>query len=168
MHPPPPVDLFSLGGTMASFGQRGIELETRVLAPVVLRAVRRSADNPFEGRSALHYSRVGSVAGRPVLVEDFHLDPEVFAGLEGRDLGGTSLARLVEERFFLVPECARQTFRVHELRGARARMLGVSPGTPILRVARTLSFPGAGDAVFSALFCRTDRLAFSQRIGAPP
>jgi GntR family transcriptional regulator len=43
--------------------------------------------------------------------------------------------------------------------------LAVSTQTPILVVKRFLNFAQAQNAIYSELYCRTDRFVFSQNIG---
>jgi GntR family transcriptional regulator len=166
--PPREVDLFSLAGTSAAFQATGIDVKTRYLEPLHLRSVRsvRSAreaeGNPFGGRRAYFLSRVHRVGNGPVLLEEIHLDPDLFRGLERFDLGSSSLSRLIAEHYYLRPERVRQSFRIDPLTGPRRRALKVMPGAPVLHVRRWLHFPKHDDAVYAELFCRTDRFEFSQ------
>mgnify|MGYP003406684451 CR=1 FL=1 len=50
------------------------------------------------------------------------------------------------------------------LEGARAETLTLKRGTAVLQVDRTLHFARAERAIFARMFCRTDRLSFSQRL----
>ena len=47
-----------------------------------------------------------------------------------------------------------------------SRLLALPRTAPILVVNRTLHFPEAPRAIFSVLFCRTDRFVFTQQLGA--
>lgn len=160
------VDLFSLAGTSASFLQTGAAVSTRLLARVKRRRIGRDPHNPFAGREAFFFSRLSFTKEVPVLVEDFYLAPEHFPGLDQLDLEGRSLARLAAEHYYLRPSGGRQTFRIAYLDGARARRLQVEARTPILAVRRYLNFPRAEAALYSELFCRTDRFVFAQSLGA--
>jgi len=164
--PPPEIDLFSLAGTSAAFQEKGLEVKTRYLEPLQLRSVPaiagQAGDNPFSGKRAYFLSRVHRVGNGPVLLEDIHLDPDVFRGIERFDLRGSSLSRVVAEHYYLRPERGHQTFRVGPLAGPRARTLQVMPTAPVLQVRRWLHFPQAENAVYVELFCRTDRFEFSQ------
>ena len=165
MQPPEEIDLFSLAGTIASFEKRGIPL-----APVTRRGVERitvtdDPDNPFTGSQAYFLSRLSRVDRRPVLIEDIFLDTTLFSGIERFDLAGRSLSRIAEEHFYLHPSGGRQNFRIGYLTGEKGRDLAVGPRTPILLVNRTIHFGDAKNAVYSVLYCRTDRFVFSQTIG---
>ena len=162
-----PVDLFSLAGTTAAFQQRGITVETGLLATVARRSVDRPPDNPFAGGQAYVVSRVTRVGGHPVLVEDTFLHPEIFSGLERLDLENQSLAETVRTRYFLEPTGGRQMFRIARPTGAMAAALKIPPAEPVLEVKRFLDFPAAAEAIFAVLLCRTDRFVFSQTIGSP-
>lgn len=160
------VDLFSLAGTSASFLEKGVAVTTRLLAKVRRRKIGSDPHNPFAGREAIFFSRLSRTAEAPVLVEDFYLDPVRFVGLERLDLRGRSLARVVAEQYYMRPTGGRQTFCIDRPSAARARHLQIAPETPILAVRRYINFPEAPAAVYSELFCRTDRFVFAQTIGA--
>ena len=160
------VDLFSLAGTSASFLQTGVIVSTRLLSRPKRRQIGRSPHNPFAGREAFTFSRLSFTDQVPVLIEDFYLDPDRFAGLDQIDMEGRSLARVAAEQYYLHPTGGRQTFRIDYPTGARMRHLQVEPRTPILAVRRYLNFPQAPAAVYSELFCRTDRYVFAQSLGA--
>jgi GntR family transcriptional regulator len=65
----------------------------------------------------------------------------------------------------MLPESARQNFRIGYLNDDRAALLLIKTNTPVLIVNRFLNFPQADSAVYSELFCRTDQYVFSQTIG---
>lgn len=160
----PEVDLFSLAGTLRAFRESGVEMESQILEPPRLAPTPDEAENPFAGESALTLSRLSRVDGRPVLLERLYFDPRRFSGLEEMDLEGRSLSQLVEEEFFLVPVRARQNFRVAPVRGRDARALGLRGPKDILLVTRLIDFRTAAEAIYAQLYCRTDRLVFSQII----
>ncbi len=161
------VELFSLDGTSASFTRKGLAVESRIIAPVVLKTVGEDGDNPFAGREAYFLERLTRVGAVPVLIETLFLHPGLFAGLAALDLEGRSLSAIAEERYFLRPNGGRQNFQIAYLDADRARHLLVTPETPVLAVRRCLHFPQAQNGVFSELYCRTDQFVFSQNIGGP-
>jgi GntR family transcriptional regulator len=160
------VDLFSLGGTLSSFRQGGLDLTTKLLGKVTERRVPADAENPFSERRAFLLTRLSSVADRPVLLERLYFDPDVFAGLNELSLAGASLSRIVEERYYLKPTHAEQSFRVAVPAKDVQQALGISARAAVLLVKRSLFFPRAPRAVFGELYCRTEELVFSQTIGA--
>jgi GntR family transcriptional regulator len=160
----PEVDLFSLAGTLQAFRESGVTMESSILDAPQCVQVPDDAENPFAKRAALFLSRSSRVDGRPVLLEKLFFHPELFAGLEGMDVENRSLSRLVEEQFFMRPLRARQNFRLAEARGAVARVLGLRAPASFLLVTRLIDFQAAAGAIYSQLFCRTDRLVFSQTI----
>ena len=83
-------------------------------------------------------------------------------------LAGVSLAQVVQERYYLRPTHAEQSFRVAQAPLAVSKLLALSPGEALLLVKRTLFFPRAERAVFSELYCRTDDLVFSQTLSTEP
>jgi GntR family transcriptional regulator len=162
---PPEVDLFSLGGTLASFRRSGIRLQTRLLKRLELRDVDSDPDNPFAGRRVYTVERLGSVTRKPVLLERIYFEPDVFPGMDEASVDAGSLSQLIEQRYRLRPRTGRQTFRVHSANAALARTLKLASGTPLVLVKRTLDFPRAPSAIFAELYCHTDELVFAQDIG---
>lgn len=161
------VDLFTLAGTVSAFKSSGLELETKLLERVARRTLPPDPHNPLSGRQAYCFVRLGKVQGAPVLVEHVALDPEVFVDLHRVPLAGASLAQVVRTRYFLEPSHAEQSFHVACGPPATQRALELSPEQPALLIKRTIHFPGAPAALFSELYCRTDRITFSQTLGQP-
>jgi GntR family transcriptional regulator len=165
VEPPERVDLFSLAGTLASFERGGVPVRTALVQRTRRLHVEPDAENPFAGREAWFLSRLSRAHGDPVLLEDLYLDIDRFPGLDRHSLAGRSLSQLVDEHYHLRPESADQNFRVAPAGARRAELLDCSRRTPLLLVKRTLHFPGARNALFAELACRTDRLVFSQTLG---
>jgi GntR family transcriptional regulator len=161
---PAQVDLFSLAGTLVSFEDRGIALSSELCGRAHKARVRETG-HPLQGRDCTHIVRLSRVDGEPVLLEEFDFDAEHFPGLARLALKQRSISTVIEEHFKLRPQSAEQTFRCVELDASHARLLELAGGTPILRVDRTLNFALAPAAAFARMYCRTDRFAFSQRIG---
>ena len=165
MPAPEEVDLFSLAGTIASFEKKGITLTPVTRKNITRITVADDPENPFDNREAYFYSRLSRVDGAPVLIEDIFLDATLFSGIERFDLTGRSLSRIADEHFYLRPTGGKQNFRIGYLAGEKGRDLAVGPRTPILAVNRFIHFGHAHNAVYSALYCRTDRFVFSQILG---
>lgn len=160
------VDLFSLGGTLQSFREGGVDLETKLLGNVAERTVARDPENPFSERRALMLTRLSSTGREPVLLERLYLEPALFPGLGQLELEGASLSQVAAERYYLKPTHAEQSFRVAQPPDDVRRALGLPAPSPTLLVKRSLFFPRAPRAVFAELYCRTEELVFSQTIGA--
>jgi GntR family transcriptional regulator len=159
------VDLFSLGGTLSSFREGGIELATRLLERVAERLVPHDLENPFSDQRAYVVTRLGCVEARAVLLERLYFARDVFPGLDQLALAGVSLSRLVEERYYLKPSHAEQSFRA-ALPPADVRdALRLADQQPVLLVKRALFFPRAPRAIYAELYCCTDELIFSQTLG---
>jgi GntR family transcriptional regulator len=161
---PQHVDLFSLAGTLSSFAESGIQLETRLLTRVARRMVSHDPENPFSERGAYTFVRVSHRAGEAVLLERLYLDPEAFPDLHRVSFAGQSLSRLVEERYYLRPTHAHQTFRVLQAQPDVREALSLAPREPVLLVKRTLHFPRVGPAIFAELHCKTGDVVFSQTL----
>ncbi len=162
--PSPSVDLFSLAGTSQAFSTQGISTKTRIIYPMDKTPVTGDVANPFHGGTAFSMSRLTLVDEDPVLLEEIFLDPDLFSGIDAVDLSNRSLAQVVLEQYYLTPESGTQQFKVETPGAARARILRISAKTEILVVRRELNFSNAPGAIFSTLFCLTDRFAFSQTI----
>jgi len=162
--PSPRVDLFSLAGTSQAFSTKGIPIEIRIISPISRETVTQDISNPFHDRTAFSLSRLTLAQSSPVLLEESFMDTELFAGIDTIDLSNRSLAQVVSEHFYLSPEEGSQQFKVETPGIEKAKILELSPKEPILVVRRELNFPDAPKAIFSTLYCRTDRFAFSQTI----
>ena len=162
------VDLFSLGGTLASFRRSGINLKTRWLKKLARRKVAPDPDNPFSEHEAYTVERLGTVARQPVLLECLYFDPSVFPEMDDAPpVPADSLSLFVERRYRLKPRSGRQTFRVHAASGSLAKTLKLPAGESVVLVKRTLDFPRAPGAIFAELFCHTDELVFAQELMLP-
>ena len=159
------VDLFSFAGTLSAFRKKGIDVETRILQKIRLKRIRKDTENPFSGKQAYFYSRLSLVDDLPVLIEEMYLHPTLFSGIDGIDMTGRSLSQIADEKYYLKPTGGKQNFRIVHLTGRKASDLSISSETPILLVKRFLDFPSADNAIFSELYCRTDKFVFSQIIG---
>ena len=62
---------------------------------------------------------------------------------------------------------ADQAFSIALTNKEQAKLLGVKRETPILAVSRSIHFGAQADAVYSDIFCLTDRYNFTQTLGAP-
>ena len=137
----------------------------QILQTTGLKKIAVQPDNPFSGRKAFFLSRLSRVDGLSVLVEDLYLHPEIFDGIDRIDLRGRSLSQIVNEQYYMRPVGGKQIFMIGHVSGKKAQELAVSEDTPILLVKRFLHFPVAEDAIYSELYCLTDRFVFSQTIG---
>lgn len=164
--PSPRIDLFSLAGTSQAFSTQGVVVETRIIDPMKKTRVHQDVANPFHQKDAFVMSRLTLAKEVPVLLEEFFLDVDLFAGIDTLDLSRQSLAQVVSDQYYLTPTQGTQQFKVETPGTHRARVLGLSPKQPVLVVRRELNFPNAPTAVFSTLYCCTDQFAFSQTIQA--
>jgi GntR family transcriptional regulator len=100
-------------------------------------------------------------------VEELLLSSTMFPGLESVALEHASLSAIVRERYLLEPIDGEQRFSVARCPPAIAHALELKPRQSTLLIERTLNFPGAPGAIFSRLYCRTDRVTLSQQLGSP-
>jgi GntR family transcriptional regulator len=162
---PAQVDLFSLAGTLVSLEQSGVAFRADLLGKARVETIT-DAFHPHAERSAVRLARLSRVQRSPVLLEEIDFLEACFAGLARMALRGKSLSEVVRAHYGLRLESADQSFRVSALDRERARLLALRKGALVLEVRRTLHFTGHPAAVFARMFCRTERFAFSQRIGA--
>ena len=159
------IDLFSFAGTILSFKQQGIAVETKTLEKMKLTTVSDDPENPFFKGKAYFFSRLSRADNKPILIEDFYFHPDLFSNIDQIEISDRSISRIAEEHFYMRPRNGRQNFSVGFLEGKHAENLDVSTDIPILLVKRFLNFKQAENAVYSKLYCRTDRFIFSQTIG---
>ncbi len=160
----PAVDIFSMAGTSQAFLTRGLDTRVKMAAPVTIVDITDDPINPFDRGQAYFLSRLTLVDKDPVLLEDIYLHPQLFKGIERLDLENRSLSEVVSDQYYMKPETGRQTFKISFLPEKKSSLLALKPADPILEVQRKLDFPGNSQAVFSRMYCRTDRFAFSQTI----
>jgi GntR family transcriptional regulator len=161
--PPRSVDLFSAGGTLASFARSGLTPTVRLLGRVRRREVGGEPE-ALAGQQVFFLARRTSLADTPVLLEELYFDPAVFPGLDRLSLAGRSLSELTRERYLLQPLTLEQRFSVAPLDPERADSLGLAAGDGVLRVERVIDFVGAPRAFHAVLWCRTDALHFGQTL----
>jgi GntR family transcriptional regulator len=160
---PAQVDLFSLAGTLVSFGRGGLDSRSRLLGGAAQRSTLDET-NPLHGRSSAFVTRLSEVDDVPVLLEEIDFDLRYFPDFLSLPLDGRSLSEVVQQHYRMRPQSADQSFRVTLLDAERARLFGVPVDTALLQVDRTLHFALAESAVFARMYCRTDSLTFSQRL----
>ena len=100
--------------------------------------------------------RIRSANGAPVLLEETYLPAKLFPGLLAADLTG-SVYTLMSEQFGTPLYSADEHIEATPATAARAELLGVSVGDPLLLVTRT-AYDRDGVAVeFSHDYFRSDR-----------
>ncbi|MEM8492233.1 MAG: GntR family transcriptional regulator [Pseudomonadota bacterium] len=161
------IDLFSLAGTSAALKELPVSVEMTLISP--LREITGPEHLPerLVGEPVYELRRLSCIDGEPILLEDIYLSAAVFPGLERIDSPQSSLANIAREHYFLEASSADQTFRIVHADAEHSRHLGVATGTPILGVARSVHFGQQHDAVYSDIFCLTDRYHFTQTLSAP-
>lgn len=153
------VDLFTLGGTIRSFKDKGVELTTRLLSSCE-RVVHQ------DGRDGFALERLCFVAEEPIVLESFWLDEQSFPDLDKLPLAGQSLSRLVQRHFGLVPLSADQVFSAVQLNNRQASLLQTRTKASALSVERRLHFSIGSDLVQVHMLCKKDaRFTFTQTIG---
>jgi GntR family transcriptional regulator len=161
---PKAVSLFSLAGTSAAFMREGIKVKRNLIRELEL-IVPEDISNPLKGLKVYHLSRLNTVEGSPVLLEEIFMNSDIFKGIEKFDLGKNSLSAVIENEFYMKPEGGRQSFGVKLCRPGEAILLGLGRNKPVLWVKRELYFRQNRKAFYSEILCRTDKFVFYQDLG---
>jgi GntR family transcriptional regulator len=162
--PEPKLDLLAASGTLEALARSGVATTTRVLGSAVRLRLSAESRAPFGDQDAFWVRRLSLAEDVPVLLEDIYFSTAVFPNLDRVDVAQRSLSLLARDEFGLVARSMDQRFRVAALDAARCELLGLSAGSPVLVVERTVHFNGAPNAVFSVLHCQTAEAEFTQRL----
>jgi GntR family transcriptional regulator len=159
------IDLFSLGGTMSAFQKKEIPLSRTIVKQISIINIQNDPDNPFSGTKAYFFTRLNSVQDEPFLIEDMYLDTHLFPHIDVYDFSQCSLSGVIEENYHMQPTHGKQSFTIQWTDVRKSGLLKIDPETPLLLVRRYLHFPLKENAIYSELYCRTDRFVFTQQIG---
>ena len=158
------VDLFSIGGTLSAFHEKGISIKSVVLQGIDEITVPEVAENPFGRASAYFLSRVILADEVPILLEEMYLHPLYFQGIDKINPAGKSISQIADEQYYMKPSGGRQSFMIAYLDKRRSDILKIEETMPVLAVRRHLDFPQGRDAVYVEMFCKTDEFVFSQNL----
>ena len=158
------IDLFSLAGTSAALRSSKLPSRTEVLFGPALNPDVGQLSPGFQSDSAFELQRRSLIAEEPVLLERIYLNPEVFAGVERKQIEGDSLARIVRDEFHLEATSAEQTFAIFTAGKEISRLLDLKQRTPLLHVSRLIHFGPFQGAIYCDIYCRTDKFNFTQTI----
>jgi GntR family transcriptional regulator len=132
-----------------------ISVEESVPAPSIAVALDLGV-----GETVYTITRVRSANAIPIVIERAHFPAAILPGLPDEDLEHGSIYRLMERRYDARPVRASQSFEAVAADAHEAQLLGVPPGTPLMRVERT-SWDARGRAVEQAQdLHRADRSRF--------
>ena len=172
--PRPSIDLFSLAGTSAGLAQSDFDVALMVTdGPRIIEQndsgeedlnVDSGADASQISSRKIYVQRDAVVDSQVILREAFYFDAGVFSGLEGRDLQGVSISKLIRDSFYLEPIAARQSFSASAANSDEAAAFDVERGIPLLRVTRHLFFSDNPAELSVQITCLTDRFEFSQTL----
>lgn len=83
------------------------------------------------------FERVRLADSRPMAYEVAHLPLGLFPGIEAEDLHNVSLYKLIEEKYGVSLEYARQTIEVGLSKPFESELLGIASGSPVLLIERS-------------------------------
>lgn len=156
------INLFSMAGTTSAFFEKGKSIETRIIEPTSLIDIEPRRENPFSGSQAYFFSRLTIVDRAPVLFEDIFMRAELFPDFDQVEIERRSLEKIVKNMYYMESKGFRQNFTVVQLEADKANWLDLKPGSPVLQVNRYIHFQHGTDAIYSRIYCRTDKFVFSQ------
>jgi GntR family transcriptional regulator len=161
------IDLFSLAGTSAALRDLPLQTNTELLAPLRLISGLQRLPGRLAGKPVYEVRRLSRIEQAPVLLEHLYLDAALFAGLDRFDLNNASLAQIAREHYFLEATSADQEFEIFQAGTDVEVLLELEFDQPVLKVRRSLQLGQYAGAIFSEIYCRTDRYRFSQTITTP-
>jgi GntR family transcriptional regulator len=119
------------------------------------------------GASVYLVERLRLVDGAPMAVETSQLSAARFPGLVKEIRRGTSLYKVLEESYGVVPVAAEETIETAAASPREAELLGTDTGSPMLVLSRH-SFDAEGSPVeWVRSWYRGDRYTFVARLSAP-
>lgn len=113
-------------------GARVLRFEVAPPAPLVAAALELKA-----GESMLILKRQRFANGMPIAVETVHLPASRCPGLLAEDMNDRSLYETLKRRHRIVPTRAQQQWQAVPCGLEDALMLGIEPGSPVLRIEQT-------------------------------
>lgn len=150
-------------------GEFGYSVSTRLLDAARQRATETIAEKLAikTGAPAYCVERLRLVDGTPMAVETSYLSAARFPGLITRLRAGTSLYRVLAERYDVRPVAAEETIETAAASPREAGLLNTDTGSPMLLLGRH-SFDADGAPVeWVRSWYRGDRYTFVARLTAP-
>jgi GntR family transcriptional regulator, N-acetylglucosamine utilization regulator len=160
----PPINL-DLDGSMSftdEVQQLGHDPSTRVVAARTVpaeHAVAEALDIPI-GAGVVHVERLRMADGEPLLLEQVFLPEARFPGLLAGDLEHGSLYELLDRRYDTRVVRAREALEPIALPAREAKLLGVEPHRPALRIEGLAFDPTGRPVEFARSYVRGDRTRY--------
>lgn len=160
------LDLTSFSIDMAS---RGLTPGSKVLETAVVEA---SSAVAFAlavppGAAVVHLTRLRTADARPMCLEDLYLPAELVPDLLEQDLS-QSLYALLENRYGVTIDRARQVIEVTTLTRAMAGLLNAAPHSPAIRVTRYVQDISGRLVEFAVSVYRGDRYNYDFTVHRTP
>lgn len=140
----------------------GMVPDTRILATAIVEADYRMAERMRlqPGSPIIQFQRLRMANGTPMALETSNLPIGRFPGLEGVNLVGESLYRVLRDKYSFKPAHATQSIEVMVAGTFEAGLLGVRAGAPLLLLER-FTFDADDQIVeYVRSFYRGDRYRF--------
>jgi GntR family transcriptional regulator len=117
---------------------RGMTPDSRVRAVYIQEAsaVITAALRLQEKQDVIVFERVRLADGKPMAFEVSHLPLSLLPGIEQEELHTVSLYKLLEEKYGITIQYARQTIEVGLSKGTESDALGLPNGSPVLLIER--------------------------------
>jgi len=118
---------------------RGMQPDSRVRRSYLQDASRTVAERLQiqEGKPVIVFERIRLADQRTMAFEMTHIPLTRFPGIEQEDLHALSLYKVLEERYGVVIQFARQTIEVGLSNTLESECLGIAISSPVLHIERT-------------------------------
>ncbi|WP_046470737.1 GntR family transcriptional regulator [Allosalinactinospora lopnorensis] len=119
------------------------------------------------GSDVHHIERLRTADGEPMAVERTNIPTSLAPGLGSHRLSGRSLYQVLEEEFGIILDSGEQTIEAGICDPADAKLLGLSPGSPVLSMQRR-SFTNGACVELALSTYRADRYQLHSRLDRHP
>lgn len=149
----------------------GLLPSTRILRQETRPASKEDADwlQIAEGDPLVFILRLRLAAGQPIAVERMRLPAVRAPGLDRIDLNNLSLHKVLEERYNLIPDHAKDVVEISTAEPYEAGLLQIGEGAPVARVNSLEFLADQTPLIFNQITHRSDRfrliLQRSRRLG---
>lgn len=143
-------------------GARVLEFEIAIPSPNVVAALQLAA-----GDKMLLLKRLRLANNKPMAVETVHLPAQRCPGLLDENLADRSLYETLTDKYGIVPTRAHQQWQAVACPAPDARMLGLTKGSPVLRIEQTTFDRNGRPFEHLESFFRGDKFIFYAELTNP-
>jgi GntR family transcriptional regulator len=153
------VDVASFTERMRAQGRR---VNSRVVSIIEVPATKELCQHMqvSVGSPLSQITRVRSADGEPVAIETSYVSQELCPGIEKEDLAHSSLYQILKSKYGLVPGRSQKTLELAFAYENEARLLQITPGTPLFLMKALVSTPDGMVMEYAKLLLIGDRFRF--------